>query len=351
MSKFWSNIVHDLHPYVPGEQPKQTELVKLNTNENPYGPSPSVLKALQLELNDKLRLYPDPDSSALKKALADYYQLDTNQVFVGNGSDEVLAHVFNALFKHDQPILFPEFSYSFYPVYCGLYEIDYKKVPLDEQYQIDVSAYQQANGGIIFPNPNAPTGCLLSLADIETLLQTNTESVVVVDEAYIDFGGDSAVSLINKYPNLLVTQTFSKSRSLAGLRLGYAMGHADLIEGLIRIKDSFNSYPVDSLALAAGIAAIKDEDYFQQTRQKVIEQRNYVANELEELGFEVLPSAANFVFARHPENDAAEIAAGLRESKVIVRYFDKPGIEQFLRISIGTKEENQQMLAALDTLV
>lgn len=351
MSKYWSNIVHDLHPYVPGEQPKQTELVKLNTNENPYGPSPSVLKALQLELNDKLRLYPDPDSSALKKALADYYQLDTNQVFVGNGSDEVLAHVFNALFKHDQPILFPEFSYSFYPVYCGLYEIDYKKVPLDEQYQIDVSAYQQANGGIIFPNPNAPTGCLLSLADIETLLQTNTESVVVVDEAYIDFGGDSAVSLINKYPNLLVTQTFSKSRSLAGLRLGYAMGHADLIEGLIRVKDSFNSYPVDSLALAAGIAAIKDEDYFQQTCQKVIEQRNYVANELEELGFEVLPSAANFVFARHPENDAAEIAAGLRESKVIVRYFDKPGIEQFLRISIGTKEENQQMLAALDTLV
>ena len=351
MSKFWSKIVHDLHPYVPGEQPKQTELVKLNTNENPYGPSPKVLKALQLELSDKLRLYPDPDSALLKKALADYYQLDTNQVFVGNGSDEVLAHVFNALFKHEQPILFPEFTYSFYPVYCGLYEIDYKKVPLDEQFKIDVSAYQQANGGIIFPNPNAPTGCLLSLADIETLLKTNTESVVVVDEAYIDFGGESAVSLINSYPNLLVTQTFSKSRSLAGLRVGYAMGHPDLIEALVRVKDSFNSYPIDSLALAAAVAAIKDDEYFQQTCQKVIEQRDYVSRELQELGFEVLPSAANFVFARHPENDAAEIAAGLRESKVIVRYFDKPGIDQFLRISIGTKEENQQMLAALDTLV
>jgi histidinol-phosphate aminotransferase len=351
MSKFWSKIVHDLHPYVPGEQPKQTELVKLNTNENPYGPSPKVLKALQLELNDKLRLYPDPDSAALKKALADYYQLDTKQVFVGNGSDEVLAHVFNALFKHEQPILFPEFTYSFYPVYCGLYDIEYKKVPLNEQFQIDVSAYQQANGGIIFPNPNAPTGCLLSIADIEKLLKANTESVLVVDEAYIDFGGESAVSLIEQYPNLLVTQTFSKSRSLAGLRIGYAMGHPDLIEALVRVKDSFNSYPIDSLALAAGVAAIQDDEYFQQTCQKVIEQRDYVSRELEELGFEVLPSAANFVFARHPENDAAEIAEGLRENKVIIRYFDKPGIEQFLRISIGTKEENQQMLAAMDTLV
>jgi histidinol-phosphate aminotransferase len=340
-----------LHPYVPGEQPKQTELVKLNTNENPYGPSPKVLKALQLELNDKLRLYPDPDSAALKKALADYYQLDTKQVFVGNGSDEVLAHVFNALFKHEQPILFPEFTYSFYPVYCGLYDIEYKKVPLNEQFQIDVSAYQQANGGIIFPNPNAPTGCLLSIADIEKLLKANTESVLVVDEAYIDFGGESAVSLIEQYPNLLVTQTFSKSRSLAGLRIGYAMGHPDLIEALVRVKDSFNSYPIDSLALAAGVAAIQDDEYFQQTCQKVIEQRDYVSRELEELGFEVLPSAANFVFARHPENDAAEIAEGLRENKVIIRYFDKPGIEQFLRISIGTKEENQQMLAAMDTLV
>jgi histidinol-phosphate aminotransferase len=259
--------------------------------------------------------------------------------------------VFNALFKHEQPILFPEFTYSFYPVYCGLYDIEYKKVPLNEQFLIDVSAYQQANGGIIFPNPNAPTGCLLSIADIEKLLKANTESVLVVDEAYIDFGGESAVSLIEQYPNLLVTQTFSKSRLLAGLRIGYAMGHPDLIEALVRVKDSFNSYPIDSLALAAGVAAIQDDEYFQQTCQKVIEQRDYVSRELEELGFEVLPSAANFVFARHPENDAAEIAAGLRENKVIIRYFDKPGIEQFLRISIGTKEENQQMLAAMDTLV
>ncbi len=351
MSKFWSKIVHDLQPYVPGEQPKQAELVKLNTNENPYGPSPKVLKALQFELGDKLRLYPDPDSSALKKSLADYYQLDTKQIFVGNGSDEVLAHIFHGLFKHEQAILFPEHTYSFYPVYCGLYQIDYKKIPLTASFDIDVAAFEQPNGGIIFPNPNAPTGVLLSLKQIEQLLQVNTESVVVIDEAYIDFGGESAVSLINQYPNLLVTQTFSKSRSLAGLRIGYAMGHADLIEALIRVKDSFNSYPIDSLALAAGVAAIDDEDYFQQTSQKVIEQREYVTSSLEELGFDVLPSAANFVFVRHPDNDAAEISAGLRENKVIVRHFTKPGIEQFLRISIGTKEENQQLLAALDTLI
>jgi histidinol-phosphate aminotransferase len=255
------------------------------------------------------------------------------------------------LFQHDEPILFPEFTYSFYPVYCGLYQIDYNKVPLTSGFEIDVDAYQQANGGIIFPNPNAPTGCLLSLADIKKLLTFNTESVVVIDEAYIDFGGESAVSLINEHPNLLVTQTFSKSRSLAGMRLGYAMGHADLIEALVRVKDSFNSYPIDCLALAAGVAALEDDAYFQQTCEKVIEQRDYVSKELTELGFDVLPSAANFVFARHPENDAAQIAQGLRDSKVIVRYFDKPGIDQFLRISIGTKQENQQMLAALDTLV
>jgi histidinol-phosphate aminotransferase len=224
-------------------------------------------------------------------------------------------------------------------------------VPLTSGFEIDVDAYQQVNGGIIFPNPNAPTGCLLSLADIKKLLTFNTESVVVIDEAYIDFGGESAVSLINEHPNLLVTQTFSKSRSLAGMRLGYAMGHADLIEALVRVKDSFNSYPIDSLALAAGVAALEDDAYFQQTCEKVIEQRDYVIKELTELGFDVLPSAANFVFARHPDNDAAQIAQGLRDSKVIVRYFDKPGIDQFLRISIGTKQENQQMLAALDTLV
>lgn len=351
MSKFWSDIVHDLQPYVPGEQPKRGELVKLNTNENPYGPSPKVLKALQLELGDKLRLYPDPDSAALKQALADYYQLDTKQVFVGNGSDEVLAHIFHGLFKHEQPILFPEFTYSFYPVYCGLYDIEYKKLPLSSDFQIDVDAFKQVNGGIIFPNPNAPTGCLLSLANIEKLLQANTESVVVIDEAYIDFGGESAVSLINQYPNLLVTQTFSKSRSLAGLRIGYAMGHEDLIEALIRVKDSFNSYPIDSLALVAGVTAIEDQDYFEQTCNKVIEQRDYVTKELQELGFEVLPSAANFVFASHPDNDAAEIAAGLRESNVIVRHFAKPGIDQYLRISIGTAQDNQHLLAALDTLV
>jgi len=350
MSKFWSPFVKDLVPYVPGEQPKLAKLVKLNTNENPYGPSPKAIAAMQAEVNDNLRLYPDPNSDRLKQAVADYYGVQTAQVFVGNGSDEVLAHAFHGLFQHGQPLLFPDISYSFYPVYCGLYGIDSVQVPLDEQFQIRVEDYARPNGGIIFPNPNAPTGSPLALEAIERLLQANLDTVVLVDEAYIDFGGETAISLVDKYPNLLVSQTLSKSRSLAGLRVGIAVGHPDLIEALERIKNSFNSYPLDRMAIAGAAAAFEDQAYFEQTCQRVIDSREAVVAGLQQLGFEVLPSAANFVFARHPGKDAATLAAGLREQGVIVRHFKQQRIAQFLRITIGTPEQNQALLDALQDL-
>jgi len=334
-------------PYVPGEQPKLSKLVKLNTNENPYGPSPKAIAAMQAEIGDSLRLYPDPNGERLKQAVADYYRVQPSQVFVGNGSDEVLAHAFHGLFQHGKPLLFPDVTYSFYPVYCGLYGIDYETIALNAQFQIDVADYDRPNGGIIFPNPNAPTGCLLALEAIERLLQANPDSVVLVDEAYIDFGGTSAIALVDRYPNLLVTQTLSKSRSLAGLRVGLAVGHPDLIEALERIKNSFNSYPLDRIAIAGAAAAFEDREYFEQTCQQVITSREAVVTSMQALGFEVLPSAANFIFARHPQRDAAELAAGLREQGVIVRHFKHPRIDQYLRITIGTPEQNQALLDAL----
>ena len=354
MSQFWSPFVKDLVPYVPGEQPKMTRLVKLNTNENPYGPSPKAIAAMQAEVNDDLRLYPDPNGDRLKQAVAEYYGLSTAQVFVGNGSDEVLAHAFHGLFQHGKPLLFPDITYSFYPVYCGLYGIEPKQIPLDENFQINIADYTRdkagENSGIIFPNPNAPTGCLLPLAAIEQLLKQNTDTVVLVDEAYIDFGGETAIALVNQYPNLLVTQTLSKSRSLAGLRVGIAVGHPDLIEALERIKNSFNSYPLDRMAIAGAAAAFDDREYFDDTCQRVIDSRNTVVAGLEQLGFDVLPSAANFVFARHPQKDTGELAAALREQGIIVRHFKTPRIAQFLRITIGTDEQNQILLDALKGL-
>lgn len=347
MSKFWSPFVKTLDPYVPGEQPKLTNLVKLNTNENPYGPSPKALAAMVAEVGDNLRLYPDPNSDRLKRAVAEFYGVTPAQVFVGNGSDEVLAHIFHGLFQQSLPLLFPDISYSFYPVYCGLYGIDHELVPLDEQFQIRVEDYARPNGGIIFPNPNAPTGCLLALEAVERIAQNSPDSVVVVDEAYIDFGGESAIALVGRYPNLLVTQTLSKSRSLAGLRVGIAVGHPDLIEALDRVKNSFNSYPVDRIAIAGGAAAFDDRAWFDQTRQAVIDSRESLSEQLRARGFEVLPSAANFIFARHPGRDAAEIAAKVREKGVIVRHFKQQRISQFLRISIGTPEQNQALIDAL----
>ncbi|MGC7840108.1 histidinol-phosphate transaminase [Pseudomonas wayambapalatensis] len=348
MSRFWSPFVKDLVPYVPGEQPKLARLVKLNTNENPYGPSPKALEAMRGELNDNLRLYPDPNSDRLKQAVADYYKVTPQQVFVGNGSDEVLAHIFHGLFQHGAPLLFPDISYSFYPVYCGLYGIDFEQVALDEQFQIRIEDYEKPNAGIIFPNPNAPTGCLLPLEAIEQLLKANRDSVVVVDEAYIDFGGETAIALVDRYDNLLVTQTLSKSRSLAGLRVGLAVGHPDLIEALERIKNSFNSYPLDRMAIVGAAVAFEDRAYFDETCRKVIDSREALVEQLTARGFEVLPSAANFIFARHPQQDAAELAVRLREQGVIVRHFKQARIAQFLRITVGTPEMNQALIDALN---
>lgn len=350
MSKFWSPFVKDLVPYVPGEQPKLANLVKLNTNENPYAPSPKAIAAMQAELADSLRLYPDPNGERLKRAVADYYGVRPAQVFVGNGSDEVLAHAFHGLFQHGKPLLFPDVTYSFYPVYCGLYGIAYETIALNDRFQIDVADYARPNGGIIFPNPNAPTGCLLALDAIERLLQANPDSVVLVDEAYIDFGGTSAIALVDRYPNLLVTQTLSKSRSLAGLRVGLAVGHPDLIEALERIKNSFNSYPLDRIAIAGAAAAFEDREYFAQTCGQVIASRETVVAAMQAMGFEVLPSAANFIFARHPQQDATRLAAGLREQGIIVRHFKQARIDQFLRITIGAPEQNQALLDALKGL-
>ncbi|MEW8271342.1 MAG: histidinol-phosphate transaminase [Candidatus Thiodiazotropha taylori] len=351
MNPYWSPGIDKLSPYVPGEQPKLARLVKLNTNENPYGPSPKVIEAIRAEAGESLRRYPQADSAELRTVVADYYGLQADQIFVGNGSDEVLAHAFFALFQQPKPLLFPDISYSFYPVYCGLYNIDYRTIPLREDFSIGLDDYQQENGGIIFPNPNAPTGRLLALSDIEQLLKRNRDSAVVVDEAYIDFGGESAASLINSYPNLLVVQTLSKSRSLAGLRIGLAMGDAGLIEALIRVKDSFNSYPMDRIGAKAAIASFKDEDYFQQIRQQIINSRENLTDALTKLGFQVVPSAANFVFASYPGHQAEMISAKLREQGVIVRHFKQPRIKDFLRITVGTAEENQRLLEALQQIV
>ncbi len=350
MSKFWSPLVESLVPYVPGEQPKMTNLVKLNTNENPFGPSPKVLEAIQAQLNDSLRLYPDPEGVSLRQTLADYHGIRPEQIFLGNGSDEVLAHIFHALFQHGKPVLFPDITYSFYPVYCGLYNIEGKPVALNQSFEIDPDDYQQPNGGIIFPNPNAPTGRYLEPEAIERIVQANPDSVVVVDEAYIDFGGTSVIGLIDRYPNLLVCQTLSKARSLAGLRVGFAAGHPDLIEALNRVKNSFNSYPLDRLALAGAQAAYEDEEWFRHCCAAVVSEREKVTAALEAMGFEVLPSKANFIFARHPAKAGADLARGLREQGIIVRHFDKPRIRDFLRITIGTAEQNDALVSGLKSL-
>jgi histidinol-phosphate aminotransferase len=350
MSRFWSKLVDTLTPYVPGEQPKIANLIKLNTNENPYPPSSKVLAAIQAELGDdaaRLRLYPDPNADLLKAAVARLHGVTAQQVFVGNGSDEVLAHVFIALLKHDAPILFPDITYSFYPVYCGLYGVDYRTVPLTGDFSVDPADYAQPNGGIIFPNPNAPTGRLLALDAIERILMANPDSVVVVDEAYVDFGGISAISLVDRHDNLLVVHTLSKSRALAGLRVGFAVGHPALIEALERVKNSFNSYPLDRLAIVGAVAALEDTEHFERTRQAVIATRDALTAELQALGFDVLPSAANFIFARHPQRDAAQLAQALRDRNIIVRHFKLPRIDQFLRITVGTDAECKALTEAL----
>jgi histidinol-phosphate aminotransferase len=366
MSRFWSPLVHQLSPYVPGEQPKLPHLVKLNTNENPYPPSPAVQAAIQAELGAdaaRLRLYPDPSASALRASIAAAHGLTPEQVFVGNGSDEVLAHAFMALLNHrdaqgaPRPLLYPDITYSFYPTYCRLYGITPLTVPLDERFQIRVddliAAARASNaGGVIFPNPNAPTGCGIARSEIERLLTALPDCVVVVDEAYVDFGAESALPLIAAHPNLLVVHTLSKSRSLAGLRVGFAAGQAELVEALVRVKDSFNSYPLDRLALVGAQAAIEDVAWFEQTRGAVIRSRELLVTELAALGFEVLPSQANFVFARHPAHAGAALQQALRERAIIVRHFARPErIANHLRITVGTPAECAALVEALRQIV
>ena len=311
MSHYWSQIIRELKPYVPGEQPKDNLFIKLNTNENPYPPSPKVIDAIVEETNASLRRYPDPNCEALKQAIADYYSVNKENVFAGNGSDEVLALSFISFFKQELPILFPDISYSFYEVYCSIFEIENVRVPLTADMDIFLADYTQPNGGIVFPNPNAPTGKLLSLDQIKNLLERNDKSVVIVDEAYIDFGGESAIQLIGEYENLLVAQTFSKSRSLAGLRVGAALGSEKLIEGLERAKNSFNSYPLDRLAITGAVEAIRDEAYFRATCKKVIKTRERTVAALSKLGFSIVPSMANFIFVKPSGIQARELYLSL----------------------------------------
>lgn len=348
--RFWSPEVRELEPYVPGEQPKIQNLLKLNTNENPYPPSPKVVEAVQEVLHeqaDVLRLYPDPDATVLKQAIAKQQNIDVSQVFVGNGSDEVLAHIFKAFFLQDEPILYPDITYSFYPVYSQFFGTKTKEIPLNENFEIDVRDYTQPNGGVIITNPNAPTSIALSLAEIEQVLQANPDRVVVIDEAYVDFGAESAVSLINRYENLVVCQTTSKSRSLAGLRVGFAIAQSHLIAALEAVKNSFNSYPIDRFAIAAAVASFEDQAYFEEQCQKVITSREKLVRDLTVLGFNVLPSKANFIFATHSQHDAGQLAQKLREQGIIVRYFNKPRINQFLRITVGTDEQNARLVQTL----
>lgn len=347
MNELWSDCIRNLEPYSPGEQPSIAPLIKLNTNENPYPPSPAVLSVLRGAVNADLRLYPDPDGRALKRTIAEMHGLAEANVFLGNGSDEVLGHAFRALLKHERPILFPDVTYGFYPVYSALFGIEFQTVPLDDSFQVDVLDYARPNGGIVLPNPNAPTGIALDLVQIRSLLEQCPRSVVVIDEAYVDFGAESAASVVEEYSNLLVVQTLSKSRSLAGLRVGFAIGHPGLVEALDLVKGCFNSYPLDRLALAGAEAALRDTEYFEATRHRVMETRDWLARELETLGFEVLPSKANFLFVRHASRSAREVQRQLRRLGILVRHFPRPRIAEFLRISIGTSEECRQLVQAL----
>lgn len=351
MSQYWSKLVHDLEPYVPGEQPKDQQYIKLNTNECPYPPSPKAIAAMQAECADTLRLYSDPSCSELKSAIADFYQVGSDNVFVGNGSDEVLAHVFRGLLKHDKSILYPDLSYGFYPIYRQFFEMEAVSIPLRDDFTINLDDYAQDNGGIIFANPNAPTGLAVSLSEIEGLAQRNTDSVIVVDEAYVDFGAETAVPLTQKYPNVLVVQTFSKSRSLAGLRVGMAIGDKALIDGLERVKNSFHPYTLGRMDLAGAAASIRDRDHFDATRQKVIATRSMTATKLKALGFAIVPSQANFLFARPPAGNAEELYLKLKAAGVLVRYFSKARISEYLRITIGTDEEMNTFLAKLEAIL
>lgn len=348
---YWSAQIQDLVPYTAGEQPKDRSFIKLNANENPYPPSPKVIEAIRLVADDRLRLYPDMQMTKLRAAMAEYYHLQPEQVFCGNGSDEVLAFCFYAFFTPGKKILFPDITYSFYPVYTNLYHLDHEEVPLNEDFSFPVEKFLGNNGGVIICNPNAPTGKALPLTEIRRVLEANPDVVVMVDEAYVDFGADSAVSLIDEYPNLVVVHTMSKSRSMAGVRVGCALGHPDLIAALNCVKNSFNSYPLDHMALAAGEAAIRDVEYFHETCQKIIATRENTVASLRKLGFFVHDSNSNFIFTTHPERSAKELLLALRERGLLVRWFDKPRIREYLRITIGTDAEMDALCKACQDIL
>lgn len=343
--KSWERNIRKVVPYVPGEQPKKERMIKLNTNENPYPPAPGVKEALAHIDTDRLRLYPDPVVADLTGAIADFYQVGADQVFVGVGSDDVLAMVFMTFFNSDKPLLFPDITYSFYDVWADMLRIPYEQIPLDADFRIQPEDYKRANGGVIFPNPNAPTGELLDLAFIEEIIRANPDVIVVVDEAYIDFGGDSALPLIDKYDNLIVVQTFSKSRSMAGSRIGFAISNPILIRYLNDVKYSFNSYTMDSVTIALGTAAIRDRAYFEATRDKIIKTREWTKEQLRELGFVFGDSMSNFIFAMHPEISGEALFEALKERDIYVRHFNRPKrINEYLRISIGTDAQMQEFI-------
>ena len=347
----WEKNIRKVVPYVPGEQPKEIDIVKLNTNENPYPPTPKATQAAAEFNMDTLKLYPDPDASTLVNVLADYYQLNRDQVYVGVGSDDVIAMAFMTYFNSAKPILFPDISYSFYSVWADLFKISYERPALDEKLNIIASDYYKENGGVIFPNPNAPTAVYTELAVVEDIIKHNQDVVVIVDEAYIDFGGKSALELIDKYENLLVVQTFSKSRSMAGMRIGYAMGNKALIKALNDVKFSFNSYTMNATSLAYGVEAVKDDEYFRGCIDKIIKTREVTKKRLMELGFAFTDSKANFIFATHKSVKAKDIFEKLKEKKIFVRYFDLPRIDNYLRITVGTDEEMEKLVEALGEIV
>lgn len=345
--KFWEKNIRTVIPYVPGEQPNQRGMIKLNTNENPYPPAPGVARAIGEISADRLRLYPDPKAELLVQELARYHGLKRDQVFVGVGSDDVLAMCFLTFFNSGKPIFFPDITYSFYDVWADLFRIPYERQPLDEKLQIIKEDYYRDNGGVIFPNPNAPTGVIQELADVEDIICHNRDVIVIVDEAYIDFGGKSARELIHKYDNLLVVQTFSKSRSMAGIRIGYAMGNKALIKYLNDVKYSFNSYTMNAPSILLGVEALKDEAYFQETTEKIIATRERVKRELVKLGFSFPDSQSNFLFITHERLAARELFEALKIKKIYVRYFNKPRIDNYLRVTIGTEEEMDVFLTFL----
>ena len=357
MSKFWNDKIKEIEPYVPGEQPKDKKYIKLNTNENPYSPSEKVIEKIKSMNLEDLKLYPDPDVSELRKVIAKYFskkideRITKEQIFVGNGSDEVLALIFMTFFNKSDKVYYPDITYSFYPVYADLFDLKEVRIPLNENFEIEIDKYFGVDGHIIITNPNAPTSIALKLEEIEEIVKKNPNQLVVVDEAYVDFGAESAVKLVNKYDNVLVVQTFSKSRSFAGMRLGYAIGSGNIIEGLNRLKFSFNSYTIDRISIEAGIESFKDDDYFVKINAKIIETREKTVKKLKELEFKVLNSSANFIFISHNKVFAGDLYKQLKDNGILVRYFAKDRIDNYLRVTIGTDEEMEIFIEKLEKLL